>query len=609
VVRIPSIGLLLSLALAIPVASQVRGQTPNPNPVLGPAGPRGQGRAPGGAQGRTPAPAAQPGLPAPTERIGGRPIHNESERAARWKMVAMPYSRAGLTPAEQQMISKLADACHLMDEIYLRQSDLGGWAIYHSTQNADMYRLFSINGSRWDLADQNSPVIGEEPLVPGHELYPFGTTSAVIEKYAAAHPEQKAALYNPWTVVRSAPLDLAPALSQPVVSVAEHLFTYPYHEAYAEWVKPMAADLRAAAKLSPDPAFAHYLNLRADALLSDDYYASDVAWLDLKNRKIDLIFAPYETHLDGVLGVKTSYGGAILIRNEAESRKLAMYQQHEAAMQQALPIPAEDKPSKEGQATPMEVADAPLRSGDLHYGYQAVADNLPNDPRIHSEKGSKKIFFKNFIDARVQYVVLPVAQKILTPAQTKDVSSQGYLTGVILREISRGLGPAYAHIDGKQVAINEAIGAAYSGLEEAKADVTGIYLAKWLVDQKLLPVSELNGIYASYVAGIFRTLRFGTGEVPGRAEMMEFNYLLEHGALAQGGDGKFTIDYAAMSATVASLAQQLLTFEAHGDRSGVEAWFAKYDVMPPALIQALASTRDIPVDITPEFELARGVRP
>ena len=542
-------------------------------------------------------------------RVGGRPVHNEAERVARWKVVAIPYSRAGLTPVEQQMIAKLADACHQMDEIYLHQSDLGGWAIYHVTQNADVYRLFSINGSRWDVSQpgHDSSFIPEEPLVPGHELYPFGTTSAVIEQYAVVHPEQKAALYNPWTVVRSAPLDLAPALSQPVVSVADRLYTYPYHVAYAEWVKPMVADLRAAAKLSPDAAFAHYLNLRADALLSDDYYASDIAWLNLKNPKIDLIFAPYQTSLDGVLGVKTSYGGSILIRNEAESRKLAVYQQHEAAMQQALPIPAEDRPAKEGQA--MEVADAPLRAGDLRYGYQAVADNLPTDPRILAEKGSKLIIFKNFLDARVEYVILPVAQKMLAPAQTNDVSSAGYLTGTELQEISHGLGPAYAHVGGNQVAIKEAIGPAYSGLVEAKDDATGIFLAKWMVDQKLLPASELNCIYGSYVAEVLHTLRFGTGDAHGRAKMTEFNYLLEHGALMQGGDGKYSIDYGAMSAAVASLAQQLLTFEAHGDRAGVEAWFAKYDVMPPALTRALGSTTDIPVDITPEFELAHGVRP
>ncbi len=527
-----------------------------------------------------------------------------------WKSVTVPYNKMGLTAREQQMIAKLADACGLMDQLYWRQSDLGGYMMYHTTQSAVLAKLFSINGSRWDLVDENFPFIGEQPLVPGHENYPFGLTRAEVEQYSVAHPDEKAAIYDPWTVVRSAPLDLDPKLSQPVIySVPAKLYTYPYHVAYAQWLKPMAEDLRAAAKLSADAAFAHYLNLRADALLSDDYYASDIAWLDLKDPKVDLIFAPYETYLDQLLGVKTSYGGAILIRNDAESKKLAMYQQQEAAMQKALPVDAEFKPSKEGYATPMEVVDAPLRAGDLHYGYQAVADNLPNDPRVHAEKGSKKMFFKNFMDLRVNNVILPVAAKMMAADQTKDVSGEGYMTAVILHEISHGLGPVYTHIGGKQVTINEAIGPAYSGLEEAKADVTGIFLAKWLVDQKLLPASEMNGVYGSYVAGIFRTLRFGTGEAHGRAEMMEFNYLLEHNALSQGADGKYTIDYAAMPAAIEGLCRSLLMFEANGDRAGVEAWMTKYDVMPPALTKALEATDGIPVDVTPEFELSQGVRP
>jgi Peptidase family M49 len=599
VVRFRSVGLLLSLALALPVCAQAPGGAPAPtdNPTLRQARP-GNGQAPARAESRTP------------RNSGGRPVHNEAERAAFWKSVTVPYNKAGLTAREQQMVAKLADACRLMDQLYWHQSDLGGYAMYHTTQSAVLAKLFSINGSRWDLVDENFPVIGEEPLVPGRELYPFGLTRAEVEQYSAAHPDEKAAIYNPWTVVRSAPLDLDPKLSQPVIySVPTKLYAYPYHEAYAQWLKPMAEDLRAAAKLSGDPAFAHYLNLRADALMSDDYYASDIAWLDLKDPKVDLIFAPYETYLDGLLGVKTSYGGAILIRNDAESKKLAMYQQQEAAMQKALPVDAEFKPSKEGHATPMEVVDAPLRAGDLRYGYQAVADNLPNDPRVHAEKGSKKMFFKNFMDLRVNNVILPVAAKMMAADQTKDVSGEGYLTAVILHEISHGLGPAYAHVGGEQVTINEAVGPAYSGLEEAKADVTGIFLAKWLVDQKLLPASEMNGIYGSYVAGIFRTLRFGTGEAHGRAEMMEFNYLLEHSALSQGADGKYTIDYAVMPAAIEGLCKSLLMFEANGDRAGAEAWLAKYDVMPPALTKALEATDGIPVDVTPDFELSQGVRP
>ena len=525
---------------------------------------------------------------------GGRPCHNEAERAARWKPVAMPYHRADLTPREQQMVAKLADACRLMDTLYWHQSDLGGWAVYRVTQSPVLAQLFGIMGSRYDLLDENDSFLGEAVMPPGHELYTYGLTQVEIEQYAAAHPEAKAALYNPRTVVRGSP---------------DHLQAVPYHEAYAEWLGPMAADLRAAAKLSSDPAFAHYLQLRANALLTDDYYASDIAWLDLKDPRIDLIFAPYETYLDNLLGVKTSYGGAILIRDEEQSRKLAVYQEQEAAMQQALPLPDEDKPSKQGQATPMEVVDAPLRAGDLRYGYQAVADNLPNDARIHAEKGTKKIFFKNFMDARVGAVILPIVAKMLTPAQLDDVTSDGYLTSTILHEISHGLGPTYARVDGKQVDIREAIGPMYSGLEEAKADVTGIFLAKWLVDHKILPENMLQTIYASYVAGIFRTLRFGLGEAHGRAEMMEFNYLLEHGALRQGGDGCYTIDYAAMPDAIASLAEKLLTFEAKGDQAGVEEWYAKYDVMPPALVRSLETTKEIPVDIVPEFELSSGVRP
>jgi hypothetical protein len=541
--------------------------------------------------------------PAQQRNAGGRPLHNEAERAARWKPVPMAFHRQGLTVREVQMVAKLADACRLMDQLYWQQSDLGGWAMYHGTQSTVMARLFQINGSRWDLVSENTPFAGEEPMPPGHELYTFGLTRRQIESYALAHPEQKAAIYSPWTVVRSS-IPGTELRGKP-----DQLETVPYHTAYARWLQPMAEDLRAAASLSPDAAFARYLNLRAEALLSDDYYASDIAWLDLNHPKVDLIFAPYETYLDGLLGVKTSYGGSILIRDEVESQKLAVYQKNEAAMQQSLPIPSEDKPSKEGQATPMEVADAPLRAGDLRYGYQAVADNLPNDARIHAEKGSKKIFFRNFMDARVSNVILPIAAKLMAPEQAKDVSGDGYLTAAILHEISHGLGPAYARIDGKQVDIREAIGPVYGGLEEAKADVTGIFLAKWLVDKKLLPESELRAIYASYVAGIFRTLRFGTGEAHGRAEMMEVNYLLEHKALQQRDDGRYVVAFDAMPVAIEQLAAKLLLFEVQGDRAGVEAWYAKYDVMPGALAKALLTTKDIPIDILPEFELSKGVRP
>jgi hypothetical protein len=515
-----------------------------------------------------------------------------AERLARWKPVEMPFQSARLSAKERQMVEKLVEASRLLDDVYWRQSDLTGLALYQSTTDAKLKRLLMIMGCRWDLLDENRPFTGNETMPPGHELYPRGMTRADIEKYVADHPEQKAAIYDPYTIVRRQ---------------SGRLTTTPYHVVYKGQLEPMAKALRDAAGLSADPAFASFLRLRADALLSDDYYKSDLAWLDLKNPKFDVIFAPYETYLDDLLGVKTSYGASILIRNEEESRKLDVYQRYVPDIQDALPIDAADRPSKRGHLTPMEVMDAPYRAGDLRHGYQAVADNLPNDARIHQEKGTKKIFFKNFMDARVKYVILPVAQLLMPSTQAAKASGEGYLAGTLLHEICHGLGPDFARVNGKQVDIREAIGPAFSGLEEAKADVVGMFGLKWLVDHSALQKERLEEYYASYVAGIFRTLRFGTGEAHGRAEMMEFNYLLENGALSHKG-GRYTIDYGRMPAVVADLAKVLLEIEAKGDRSRAESWFAKYDRMPGELTAALAATKAIPVDIDPIFSFKDEVR-
>jgi hypothetical protein len=434
-------------------------------------------------------------------------------------------------------------------------------------------------------------------MPPGRALYPDGLTRDEIERYVAKNPARRQVVYNPYTVVSRQGPDL----------VGEW-----YHSRFVDFLRPAAAALRRAADLSDDPAFAAFLRLRATAILTDDYYNSDVAWLDLKDPKFDLIFAPYETYLDDLLGVKTSYGAAILIRDDAESRKLAVYQQWIPDIQDALPLAAEDRPSVRGHSTPMEVMDAPFRAGDLRHGYQAVADNLPNDPRIHQQKGTKKIFFKNFMDARVSEVILPLAARVMAPAQAARASAEGYLATTLMHEICHGLGPAFARTGSapgseRRVAIREAIGPAYSGLEEAKADVVGMFALKWLVDHNVLQKDRLEEYYASYVAGIFRTVRFGTGEAHGRAEMMEFNYLSERGAIAFA-DGRYRMDYAKIPGAIDTLARELLEQEATGNRARTEAWFAKYDRMPQALTAVLARATDVPVDVDPIFSFAEPVR-
>jgi hypothetical protein len=485
------------------------------------------------------------------------------------------------------MIDKLAEACQHLELIFWAQSDPEGLALYRKSSDPKLRRLLMINGDRWDFIAEHKPFVGAQPMPSGHALYPPGLTRDQIEAYVKAHPEKKAQIYSPYTVVRWKGTDL---------------IGVPYHEVYRPELEKAAAALRDAAGLSDDATFANFLRLRADALLTDDYYKSDLAWLDLKDPKFDLIFAPYETYLDDLLGVKASYGSSILVRDDAESRKVAVFQKYVPQLQDALPLAAADRPTKAGHLTPMEVVDAPFRTGDLRHGYQAVADNLPNDPRIHQEKGSKKIFFKNFMDARVDYIVIPIARKLMRADQAAKVSGEGYLVPVLLHEISHELGATYARRGGERVEINAAIGPAYSGLEEAKADVVGMFGLKWLADWGALPAARLPEYYDSYVAGIFRTLRFGAGEAHGAAEMMEFNFLSREKAITRDpASGRYAVDQTGMPAAIAKLAKELLEIEASGDRDRAENWFKKYGAMPVELKTALQAAQDVPVDIDPVY--------
>jgi hypothetical protein len=520
------------------------------------------------------------------------------ERAAKFKRVEMPLP-TGLSGNDTKMVEQLVNACRALEEIFWRQTDPDAIVLYQSlagtTNSRDLAlrRYLWINASRFDLLKDNRPFVGDTPMSPGRGFYPPGLTREQVEKFVAAHPEKKSEIYSSMTVVRWQ---------------GDQLQSIPYGVAYRPYLETAAKALREAAALSADKAFASFLRMRADALLSDDYFPSDLAWLDLKNPKVDIIFAPYETYTDDLLGVKASYGASVLIRNEEQSKKLEMFQKYVPQIQESLPLAPEDRPSLAGLQTPMEVMDAPFRAGDLTHGYQAVADNLPNDPRVHEQKGSKKIFFKNFMDARVKYVVLPVAQRLLRQDQAKRVTGEGYLQATVMHEIAHALGPAFARTAAGKVSIREAIGPGFSGLEEAKADVVGMVGLKFLVDQGALPKEKLEEFYASYVGGFFRTVRFGVAEAHGQAEMMEFNYLSEAGAITRETSGRYVIDYAKMPAALTELAKQLLEMEATGDREHVEKWFQKYGVMPEDLRVALLKTSDIPVDVDPVFSFKQGVK-
>jgi hypothetical protein len=558
------------------------------------------------------APLAQmPRKPAPKPAVPNLNIGPDiAQRVAKFKSVDMPFDSSGLSTRERSLVEKLVEACRYLGRIYWGQSDPEALTFYHllagssDPQYQNARRYIFINASRFDLLEDNQPFVcmqeeaakhGKQcpPRPPGRGFFPQSLTRDVLDRYLAQHPDKKSAIYDPRTVVRRKGSDLE---------------AVPYRVAYHSFLEPAAKALREAAVLSDDPAFANFLRLRADALLSDDYYKSDIAWLDLKSPKFDVIFAPYETYDDGLLGVKTSYGAAVLIRNQAESVKFTLYQKYIPDIQDALPLPPQDRPSKRGQQTPMEVMDTPFRAGDLNHGYQAVADNLPNDPRIHQEKGSKKIFFKNFLDARVNFVILPIAKRLMRPDQAAHVSVDGYMAGTLLHEIAHGLGPAFARVNGKQVDIREAMGPIFSGLEEAKADAVGMFGLKWLADHGVVPKESVPEAYSSYVGDLFRTMRFGAAEAHGTAETMEFNYLSEQNAIQRDpATGRYWVDYAKADTAIAALAKELLEMEATGDRARAERWLRKYNAMPAELKAALATVADVPVDITPNFSFPQQV--
>ena len=528
---------------------------------------------------------------------------NLEQRLARLTSVQMPFSKDGLSKQEVKEIGELVEASRLLGDIYWRQIDPPALTLYKqltqsgmppgNTEAGRLAHYLFVNGSRYDLFEGNAPFVGTQPIPPGRAFYPADLTRDEIEAYVKQHPDEKAALYSSTTLVRRE---------------GDKLRAIPYHVAFAEFLIPAAEALRRAAAMSDDPPFADFLRKRADALLSDDYYPSDIAWLNLKSPRIDIVFAPYETYDDELLGLKATYGAAILIRNDAASQRLELFQRYVADIQDSLPLADEDRPSKHGLATPMEAADSPFRAADLRHGYQVVADNLPNDPRIHEEKGSKEIFFKNFQDARTDYVVLPVARQVMRPDQAALASGEGYLAAVMMHEICHGLGPSFARTPQGKRQINEAIGPGYSPLEEAKADVVGMFALDWLIQKNALPASRREEYYASYLAGIFRSVRFGTAESHSRAEMMEFNYLAGQGAVMRNSDARYEVVIAKMPDAIRSLAKELLTIEATGDRRRNDAWFAKYGQMPASLKESLDRVTGVPIDIDPVFSFAERVR-
>src|SRR5262245_15772277 len=423
-------------------------------------------------------------------------------------------------PQDAALIRKLLDASQLADEIYWRQNTADGleWRRIvesgHGRQRADLLRLLKLNAGRFDALDEQRAFLGEEARrPPGGAYYPAEMTKAEIDAYLAAHPAERVSIEGANSIVRRR---------------GQGLDAIPYHEAYAELVEKLAAALEDAAKLSHYPSLTRYLTRRAVDLRTDDYFESDSLWIDLTDSPYDFLVGPYETYGDDLLGGKAAYPAVLMRVDAAETARLAGYQKLVPELEQALPTPPELKATRVGASNPMTVVDTIYRAGDAAPGYQFVAFNLPNDPRVNEAKGSRKVLHKNFLDARMRISIRPLADRVLDREAAQLVSDGALFDIVLFHEISHGLGAQT--VVGTERAVNAALGESYSAVEEAKADVCGLLAADHFGARGMLPATGGAARYLTFVGASLRSIRFGQ-EAHAVAARMHLNRMLAKGAL------------------------------------------------------------------------------
>jgi hypothetical protein len=505
----------------------------------------------------------------------------------------MSFDASKLPKQDQAMLKHLIAASQQIDEIFWRQSYSKAVEIRDRLKAAKdpnsklLYRLVMINAGPFDRLEDFKPFYGTETMPPGAGYYPADLTRKEFEDYIAAHPEQRETLLSGLTVVKRK---------------GKELVAVPYHEEYARWLEPAAKELEAAAAASASASFRRYLTSKAKALRDDNYFQSDCDWIDLKDSPYELVFGPFEVYEDQLMGIKTSYEASVAIRDVQESTRLAAYIAHLQELEDNLPYPEADRRKVGGLASPMVVVRDIYRGGDLRVGYQAAATNLPNDPKVHEKKGSKKIFFKNVFEARVDKVILPISKELMEPAQAKLVTARGVFEDVLMHELCHALGPRYVRGTDEKVPVNQRLGDLYSAIEELKATVAGLVSMAWFFDQGIMPKASEQEHYASYLGSILRAVRFGVGEAHGRASIVELNFLQERGAIRRDpATARWSVETSKMRGALRELTGMVLEIERAGDRAGAEALFAKYGSISPELAKDLERARSVPVEIEPIY--------
>jgi hypothetical protein len=520
-------------------------------------------------------------------------------RLVRFAPTELRADLSGLAEGERRVLAELVAAARVMDEIFLRQvwtgnPDLRARLAELKGPDAEAARAyFAVNFGPWDRLDGMEPFLGERPHPPGAGYYPEDMTREELEGWLAEHPDDEAAFTSLTTVIRRQDPDLV---------------AVPYSSAYREWLEPAAEALRRAAAATGNESLRRFLELRADAFLSDDYYASDVAWMDLDS-PVEVTIGPYETYEDGLFGYKAAFEAFVTVASAEESARLERFKALLPWLERNLPIPEEHKNLERGSESPIRVVDVLYVGGDSKAGVQTLAFNLPNDERVREEKGSKKVLLRNVLRAKFDQVLLPIAERVLPAADAGRVSFDAYMAETLHHELSHGLGPGRITVDGRATEVRLELKELYSTMEEAKADVMGIYDILALIDKGEIPAEMRATLEPTYVAGLFRAARFGVHEAHGRGVVSQFNYLLERGALEVDAEGRFRPVGERFDAAIEALLNDLLMLQAEGDYIGTAEFLDTYGVASEALLAAIDRLGDVPVDIRPLYPQAEELAP
>jgi hypothetical protein len=516
---------------------------------------------------------------------------------ARFAPVNIGADVTKLPESERQVLRKLVEAARLLDAIFLRQVWAGNESLLlellgdPSPLGRARLRYFLIMKGPWSRPDEDAPFVpGVPPKPGGANFYPAGSTKEDVQAWLKTLPDEaESDATGFFTTIRRGP--------------GGGLGTVPYSLEYQGELARTAELLREAAALTREPTLKAFLERRAQAFLTNDYYESDVVWMELDSA-IEPTIGPYEVYEDRWLNAKAAFEAFITVRDAGETQKLARFGSELQWLEDRLPENPEWRNKKLGALAPIRVVDVVFSAGEGNCGVQTAAYNLPNDERIVAEKGTKRIMLKNTQEAKFQKVLVPISRVALSAADRANVAFDAFFTHILMHELMHGLGPHNITVAGRQTTVRQELKDTYSAIEEAKADISGLWALQQLIDKGVIDRGMERTLYSTFLASAFRSIRFGTNEAHGKGQAVQVNDLLDRGAFRVAADGTFSVDSARVKAAVTALTREILTIEAEGSYAKARTLLDRLGVVRPEVQRVLARLNDVPVDIAPRFVTA-----